>query len=174
MKKTILLFPILATALIFLAGCPPTKPGPIAGTDSTKVDSVKPEHDYASALITLERTVCFGKCPAYTLQIEGNGKVSYNGGAYVQVRGPQTSQIEPKAVQALVDEFFKIDYFALQDTFTEPISDMPTTITSISIDGRKKEVYDYYGAPSSLKALEAKIDEVANSAQWVREVISEK
>jgi hypothetical protein len=174
MKKTILLFPILALALIFLAGCPPTKPGPTASTDSTKVDSVKPAHDYASALIKLERTVCYGKCPAYTLQIEGNGKVSYDGKAYVQVQGPQTSQIDAKAVQALVDEFFKIDYFALKDTFTEPISDMPTTITSISIDGKKKEVYDYYGAPSSLKALEAKIDEVANSAQWVKEVISEK
>jgi hypothetical protein len=174
MKKILLLVPVFAFLLLLCTGCPPANSGPTTGNDTTKVDSVNPPHDYANALITLQRTACFGRCPDYSLQIDGKGKVMYQGNQFVAVKGAQTSQIEAQTVQALVDEFFKIDYFALQDTFTEPITDLPSTITSISIDGKKKEVYDYAGAPESLKTLEAKIDEVANSAQWVEEVKSEK
>lgn len=168
MKKLLLFLPLAAVATLVLMGCPPAKSGNGNGEDSTKVDSIAPQaHDYGAAIITLERTVCYGRCPAYNLKIEGNGKVSYDGRAYVQVMGNQTSQITPEAVKDLVDEFFKIDYYALRDTFTEEITDMPTTISSITVDGKHKQVYDYYGAPQSLKNLEKKIDDVANSARWV-------
>jgi hypothetical protein len=41
----------------------------------------KPPVEYALADIEigLERTVCFGTCPSYTLQIFGDGRVIYEG-----------------------------------------------------------------------------------------------
>lgn len=167
MKKTFLYFPLLAVTLLVCAGCPATQSGSTTGTDSTQVDSVKPGHDYANAVIKLERTLCFGRCPDYTLEILGDGTVNYDGHDFVQVKGKQTAKIAADAVKGLVDEFFKIDYFALQDSFVEPVTDMPTTITSIRIDGKFKQVYNYFGAPQQVRDLELKIDEVANSAQWV-------
>jgi Domain of unknown function (DUF6438) len=171
MKNTsiILLAAFAILAMLTFTACPPAKPGG-GTTDSTQTDSVPPvaTHDYGKAVITLERTVCFGKCPAYTLKIDGRGKVDYNGLDFVAVTGAQSSQITPEAVKGLVDEFFKIDYFALQDSFDSPITDVPSYTTSLSIDGKTKTVFNRAGGPEALHALENKIDEVANSAQWVK------
>ncbi len=170
MKKSYSLlaaFALLA-ALVFTA-CPSTNGGGGAGTDTTKVDSVPPApgHDYGGAVITLEREVCFGRCPSYTLKIEGNGKVSYEGRQFVAVTGAQSGQVSPDSVKVLVDEFFKMDYFALPDSFDSQITDVPHYITSISIDGKYKRVFDRDGAPAALHALEDRIDQVAGSGKWV-------
>jgi hypothetical protein len=169
MKKTpILLMAFALLAALTFTACPPSKPSGNGDGDTTKVDSVPtPTHDYGAAVITLERSTCFGRCPSYTLRIEGNGNVSYLGRDFVAVKGAQTSQITPGAVKGLVDEFFRIDYFALQDSFDSQITDVPHCITSLSIDGQSKRIFDRDGAPASLRALEDKIDSVANTSQWV-------
>lgn len=122
---------------------------------------------YENVVITLERTQCYGTCPGYKLTIYGNGKVVYDGEKYVKVIGTQTAQISQDKVKEIVDEFYQADYFLLQDEYTEDITDMPATITSITIDGKTKEVLNRYGAPKKLADLENKIDEITNSKSWV-------
>jgi hypothetical protein len=125
--------------------------------------------DYANAVIMLERTTCFGTCPAYTLTIHGDGRVEYDGKSYVKITGSQGSTISPDLVKDLVDAFYKIDYFSLQDEYRENVTDLPTTITSIAIDGKTKKVLDYGTiAPQGLKDLEKKIDQVAGTDTWVK------
>jgi hypothetical protein len=46
-------------------------------------------------------------------------------------------------------------------------TDMPVTITSLTLNGRSKKVEDSFGAPAKLRALERKIDEVTGSSMWV-------
>ncbi len=123
--------------------------------------------DYKHAVITLKRTACYGFCPVYTLTIYGDGRIVYEGEACVGVTGRQTAQISPDDVKALVDEFYRIDYFSLKDEYRAPETDLPTTITSITVDGRSKEVLDYVAGPVELKELEDRIDEVAGSEKWV-------
>jgi Domain of unknown function (DUF6438) len=157
----------ILSALTFTA-CPPVKPGG-GSTDTTHVDSLPPapSHDYGSAIINLERTVCFGKCPSYTLQIEGNGKVSYNGRDFVAVKGLQTSQISPDAVKALVDEFLKLDFFSLPDSMVQEVTDVPDVTIGLTLDGKRKSIFDRMGSTPEIQALENRVDQVANSAQWV-------
>ena len=168
-NRNVLLLAFALLAVVAFSACPAPGTGNGGGTDTTHVDTVPPApvHDYGAAVITLERSVCFGKCPSYTLRIEGNGKVSYEGRDFVAVKGAQTAQITPDAVKALADEFFKIDYFALQDSFDAPVTDIPHTISSINIDGKTKRIFNRMGGPETLKALETKIDSIAVSSQWV-------
>jgi hypothetical protein len=170
MKNTyVLLTAVMLAVVLNFAACGDSAAGATTGADTTKVDSTPaaPTHDYAGAVVTLERSTCFGFCPSYTIKIEGNGKVSYEGRENVKVKGAQTAQITPEAVKALVDEFFAIDYFALQDSFDSPITDVAHYVTSLSIDGKVKRVFDRDGAPKKLQKLEDKIDEAAGSTQWV-------
>lgn len=118
-------------------------------------------------IISMERTVCFGTCPDYELTIYGNGTVVYEGRNFVAVTGMRTSTIPVQDVRGLVTEFYRINYFSLEDEYTAQVTDLPTTTTSIKIDGRFKQVVDYYGAPEALRQLEERIDKVANSAVWV-------
>ena len=123
--------------------------------------------EYKDVVITLERTLCYGFCPNYELTISGDGKVVYEGKSLVKVTGAQTAQISQDKVKKLVDEFYRVGYFSLQDEYIEDIKDLPTTITSIIIDGKTKKIVNYYGAPKKLNELENKIDEITNSKNWV-------
>lgn len=126
-------------------------------------------------VITLERTACFGTCPIYTLAIYEDGRVEYVGQDFVTVKGEQTGSITAEQIQELVAAFQDADYFNLQDEYTAPVTDLPTTITSFTFDGKTKTIRNYGGcldgmlvpAPQALCELENKIDEVTNSAQWV-------
>ncbi|MCB8961627.1 MAG: hypothetical protein H6651_15010 [Ardenticatenales bacterium] len=129
-----------------------------------------PIDEESSAVITLERTPCFGFCPTYTLAIFADGTVRYNGLNHVDVMGEQTGQISPEQVQALIDAFQAINYFDLQDEYTDLyVSDMPYTITSLTLDGQTKQINRYGGdgsAPMALLELENLIDTTVNSEQW--------
>jgi hypothetical protein len=129
------------------------------------------------AVITMERTACYGTCPVYTLMIKGDGSVVYEGKDFVKVKGKQTSNISEDDVKQLIDEFYEMDYFSLEDSYTYKVNkdgirtlvqDLPTTKTSITIEGKTKSVENYYGAPEKLKVLEDKIDEMCNTMQWVK------
>src|SRR5574341_1232122 len=125
-----------------------------------------PTPDYAAVVITLERTACFGSCPIYKLTIYGGGRVEYEGERFVAVTGKQTSTISAGQVEELVKAFDAANYFSLKDEYAVQATDLPTTITSISLNGRTEMVSNYGGcwldlperAPQALCDLEQRID----------------
>lgn len=129
-------------------------------------DSLPPNQSIENAMITMERTPCFGFCPDYSLTIFGNGTVIYEGKNFVDTTGRQITSISREQVRLLIDEFYRIDFFSLKDEYADQVTDLPTTTTSIRIDNRFKQVIDYYGAPGQLRELEDKIDEVTKSYVW--------
>jgi len=157
MKKYLLVFIAMSLLLMSAAGCA-TK----AGAASNNLDD---------AVITLERTACFGFCPVYTLTIYGDGTVIYDGAEFVSVQDRVETTITEEKIKQLVLEFEAIDYFSLDDNYTErTITDAQTVVTSIMIDGKSKVIKHYHGdfnAPEKLTALEDKIDEIVNSSQWI-------
>jgi hypothetical protein len=143
-----------------------------ATAESTEVNTPTGQ---TGVIITLERTACYGTCPIYTLKIYDDGKVVYNGQDFVTVKGEQNGSITADQLKELVADFQKVDYFNLPDQYTAPVTDLPTTITSFSFDGKTKTVSNYGGclsgspekAPQALCDLEKKIDTLTNSAQWI-------
>lgn len=107
------------------------------------------------ASISLQRTSCFGPCPIYTVTIDGRGTVTYEGERFVRVVGRHTAQIEPSAVLELLARAEQIRFFDLRDAYrvienpdgtTTMVTDLPTTIVTIAVNGRTKRVEDYVGA----------------------------
>ena len=131
-------------------------------------------------VITLERTACFGSCPVYKLTIFDDGTVMFDGKEFVKRPGSHTSRISKSDVESLIREFEKLDYYKLAEAYVddpklcpEQWTDMPSAITSLELQGNKKTVRHYYGCSGSkileqLTALENKIDEVANTNQWIK------
>lgn len=134
--------------------------------------------DAGDAVITLERTRCFGTCPVYRVIIKKNGTVTYEGKDHVRVKGRQTSAVPCEKVEDLISEFRKIGYFSLKDSYEKyEITDLPSAITSLSVDGKTKTVRHYYGDSSSprvLYELEKRIDGIAGTEKWVKGDAKEK
>ena len=117
--------------------------------------------------ITLERTACYGTCPVYSVIIDGEGHVVYEGKQFVRIEGVRTYTIPQEDVKELVAMFYGIDYFSLDDRYDVPITDNPTIITSIKIGDKKKTVSNYANSgPTRLHELEIKIDEITNSKSY--------
>jgi hypothetical protein len=118
-------------------------------------------------------------CPAYSVSLDENGTVIYNGINGVKTRGEKVHSISVLAVRDLVANFLRIDFYSLQDRYTEKklpngqtqiIDHANATTISIDLDGKKKSVYIFYGAPDELIVLERKLYEVTQIAQYTGRV----
>jgi hypothetical protein len=121
--------------------------------------------------ITLQRTVCYGFCPAYTVTITGEGEVRYRGERFVNVVGPASATIPREAVARLLARFDEIGFDQLRDEYRGQMTDLPTTTITLVRDGRRKALVDYggtsVGMPRAVRDLQAEIDRVAGTARWV-------
>lgn len=121
--------------------------------------------------ITLERRHCYGTCPVYKLAVFGDGRVIYQGERFVKEVGERTKTLSPDEVKMLVNEFDRAGYFSFKDEYADySMTDMPTTVTSIRIEGRSKRVEHYHGdfsTPKKLIRLENLIDEIVRTIEWI-------
>jgi ankyrin repeat protein len=127
--------------------------------------------DWKSLKISLQRTPCFGSCPAYRVDIYGDGTVTYDGQMFVAISGAHKAKLSDDALRTLFTAFQKADFFWLLDRYAAPITDNPTQVISISFDEHNKTVEDYIGRavgmPSDVTDLENLIDTVADTKKWV-------
>jgi len=128
----------------------------------------KPTAGIDDVIITLHRGMCFGTCPVYSLTILGNGTVFYYGNNFVDTLGMVKYQIETSDVQTLIDMSYELDYFSFKDSYQILVTDHSSTTTSFTVGNATKIIYNYANsAPAALNEFENKIEEIANSKQYV-------
>lgn len=99
--------------------------------------------DLSSVLIRLVRTGCYGSCPAYRLEVRGDGSVSYIGERFVLVKGEQHWTIPQSAVLQMIALFRQADYFRLDGYYVADVTDLPTYFTGLQIGEQQKFIVDY-------------------------------
>jgi len=129
-----------------------------------------------SAVVTLERTSCFGTCPVYLVTASANGGIRFEGKSHVPHPGSAVGQVPKARLDSLLAELKAAGYFGFEDQYVpgspaceNAATDLPTVTTSVTLDGRTKRIEHYRGcagAPRALSQLEERIDEVLNTAQW--------
>jgi len=146
---------LVAFAVLTLAGC----------------ETPLPAKDAGPVMISLERTPCFGRCPIYTVSLDGDGSVTYNGQRFVGVTGERHAKISRADVDALLRAFDAAHFESLDDAYRAHVTDLPSTIVTLTRNGHTKRVVDYAGTsvgmPQAVRDIEQQIDRAANTAQWV-------
>jgi hypothetical protein len=118
--------------------------------------------------VLLERTRCFGSCPAYSVRIGSDGKVTWRGEAYVQVIGPETAWVDPAGARALIEKFAANGFGNLCGRYSVGTSDGATVTTTVHIADQEKRVSDYFNsAPGWLRSLENEVDTLADTHRWI-------
>lgn len=121
--------------------------------------------------IFLERTGCFGTCPAYVAILRNDGTVYFCGRYYVQAAGWREGRITREQFDTLVERFRKADFFSLDDEYFTEVTDNPTYLLGINVDGRSKVVLDYVGLeagmPSAVTELQDAVDAAAGTTRWI-------
>jgi len=113
-----------------------------------------PIHKEKSLIIYLERTACFGTCPIYTIEIFNDGSGIYTGKRFVEKIGKIQFNVKKKDLENILKQAKKIGFNKFNDTYTEPVTDLPTTFIQI----KDKKIKDHSGSPKELRELENSID----------------
>lgn len=131
-----------------------------------------PDVPLAQVTISLWRTGCFGTCPAYGVQIHGDGKVLYEGGGYVDVTGRHTYTIPKEQVAALVEDLRNMDLWSMERSYRAGITDSPTYTLKLQMGSQAHEIEDYVGEmvgmPRAISEFEDEIDRIGRTAEWTR------
>lgn len=129
-------------------------------------------NDLSGVVMTLSRSRCWGFCPAYSVELHGDGSVIYKGESFVVVTGEHRDHLSPEQVSEILEAFRKADYFSLKDKYSYGVTDQAAYRTSLQIDQLKKAVTDYVGGeagmPDAVSDLERTIDRVVGTVKWIR------
>src|SRR5688572_25752540 len=172
-------WPVMITLLVLLSAMMAngfvSSPAPAqTGQAATPVDSIQ-----------LERSLCYGTCPAYRLHFDTSGRIrflSLNPGD--SGRTAQDS-VSPEGLTFLEREAQRFGFFLLPDSLEGSVycadlaTDHPTITVTIYRSSGVKQVRDYHGcyersdhsvrpAIARLRTFETMIDGVTASSRWVR------
>ena len=121
--------------------------------------------------ITLQRSGCFGRCPIYTVTVSTNG-IAFESQNFVKVAGRHTDPVHPDEVRKLAKAFIAADFYSMDSSYVASVTDNPTYVLSISIDGHEKQVNDYVGSwvgmPAIITELEDDVDAFARTDRWIK------
>ena len=117
-------------------------------------------------IITIEKTICFGTCPAYLFKAYPDGSVTYTGKDYVELVGEYKASISKEELANIKTLFDEADYFSFANVYSANITDLPTTYLYYDNGKQNKKITDYHGAPESLKKLEEDVEALINSIAW--------
>jgi hypothetical protein len=131
----------------------------------------------STARLVLERTECYGFCPAYTVEVHPDGSVAYEGKAFVRVHGVAHATIAKATAEALFAQAACAGASSWSSDYTYPVTDNPTANVTVDLGtGTVVRVKDYPpchpastgypGTPDTLCQLEEAIDKAANVEAW--------
>ncbi len=136
---------MLGAVLILLAGC-------LGGK------SYPPEQ------LILQMTGCFGSCPAFTIVLNRNGRVIYDGAAFTEMRGRYEGTVSKEDLDYAFSVAEEFPTNGLQATYDSGLTDQQTIRITIKSKDRTKmvEFEDDLG-PYVLRKIEHAIEGAAAS-----------
>lgn len=122
--------------------------------------------------IQIERTMCFGECPVYKVEILSDGTVNYNGESFVEKKGKHSWQIDAATIEKLNKAIKYYRYFDIRKVKpTFEATDNPYCILSVTLqDSTSKKTNNYHGDnsyPEELFKLEDKIDKLIGIKDYI-------
>jgi hypothetical protein len=136
--------------------------------------------------IVLERSICFGTCPAYRLRLSDRGEIRFESRNPGDERRRASDTIAIATLPALLSKARSIGFFDLPSKIADDsilchnrATDHPTVVVTIFAKTHTKRVEDYLGcfetvehgilpAIARLRLFEVEIDSALRSSRWVR------
>ena len=124
-----------------------------------------------AVMIGLQRSGCFGPCPAYKVELYGDGHAVFEGQGDVDVLGKHSYSIDPEVVAKLVDSMRTKKLWSLRDSYRAAVTDNSTYTVTLRLGDQVHVIEDYLGRmvgmPAAVTAFEDAIDAAAGSNGWI-------
>lgn len=118
--------------------------------------------------VLMERMPCFGTCPAYNVQVDPDGKLTYTGVRHTERQGVWERQLSKDELNLLWQEVRRTGFMELKEVYDDPgLADAPSIYVTVTASGKTHKVQDRLGAPQALKQLEAYLDTLSTQPGFV-------
>ncbi len=116
--------------------------------------------------IKMERTECYGTCPAYSVTFHRDGSAEYEAKAHLPKLGSFTGHIRITTFARLCYSLQRLGVFNLKPDYSANWTD--DSRCTISVEGREKKVVSEYGGigPIELWSAQMIIDQVKDEIEW--------
>ena len=128
-----------------------------------------PEGVDSNLLVSLQRTSCFGKCPAFKIELFKDGKVLYNGIAFSKRNSKHEAFAEKSLISEIQQKAVTIKYFEYSDKYPKgdiEITDLSSTISYIRIENTGKIIFNNYDAPKELIEFQRWLEKTLDALDW--------
>ena len=133
------------------------------------------QKDNDSLFVEMERSVCFGACPWYNVKIYESGYTVYDGKKFVDKNGIHTTTLSTEELKRIYDEAVQIKFINLNDRYdNKQVTDLPSTQSSVQINGTRKSIYDRFESPKELENFERMIDQILDEKDWTKRMPVDK
>jgi hypothetical protein len=119
-----------------------------------------------SLFFKMQRTPCFGQCSVYTIHIYKSGYATLEGRKFFEHIGNFRTQVSAEDMKTIEQWASEANYFDLDHQYDAPVTDLPTTITIMQVNGRKQWVYNRMNSPDELRKFERSIEDWIKPIAW--------
>lgn len=138
-------------------------------TQESKSKSTKSElFTEAKLSLSFERTLCFGMCPAYKIQVMNDGSCTYEGYKFTDMIGKYEATLSKEQYDRIKSEADRINFWELESKYDAPVTDLPSVIIMLAGPNGPKEIVDRTDAPEELKDFEKITDGILLSLDWTK------
>lgn len=157
-----LIFQIFSLTFILNESCTSSKP---AITQKSEKENYSNPSD--SLFFSMERTPCYGKCPVYKVNIYRSGHASFEAIRNVADKnGIYKTTFTKEEMKMISDKAEEIKYFEMEIEYDSPVTDLPSVITSLNFNDKKKTIRDRHKGPPELRQFEKLAEEIINGKGW--------
>ncbi|MGA9657852.1 MAG: DUF6438 domain-containing protein [Asticcacaulis sp.] len=111
------------------------------------------------------------ECAIYSVTIDDNGHVTFEGAGGVIVRGKHSYRVAPDQIAPLLQSLEAVNFWNLPDKYTGPAVDIRGDTIKVIKDGNEKSITDFFGEaaglPKVIHIVEAKLDDMAKIDDWL-------
>ena len=120
--------------------------------------------------IVIGHTICYGRCPAYAIEIFGSGEVIFDGHAFTSTVGRVEESLQEQQLKELAIEIYMSGYFDLKDGefCSEVTPDLPETFLIIKWNNLERVTGPCIEhTPERAIELARKLEDIVDTARWV-------
>lgn len=155
---------LVLISVLILFSCSPAKK---VASENQKVSEQKKLLGKESVVLSFERTLCYGMCPAYKITVRNDGSALYEGYKFTEKIGNYQAVLSPEQFEAILNEAGQVGFFDMQNEYDNPaVTDLPSVMTMIEGPNGPKNVLDRMNAPAELKRLEKYLDGILLGLDW--------
>lgn len=108
--------------------------------------------------LRIHRTVCFGRCPSYSIEVYANGLVRWSGLNFTDHQGVYEKKFSKSTTQKYLKQFAAYRPDTCSDEYNVLISDIPGLNYSFNYNNDSKDIFNAHFGPDFLKVYATSLD----------------